>query len=78
MKVIQLKRTGNISRLLISVKTEIITDTKYIIIDDTPIEVKPEEIVLELTNGKLTPTLFIDDNYEIISISKIYPARVYT
>jgi hypothetical protein len=73
IKIIQLKRTKQFEKTLLVQREERITNTKYIVIDEVPIEVKPEQTIIQFERNKAIPIMFINDNYEVIDISNFYP-----
>ena len=67
VRVYQIRRDKSIRKFLIEEKKIELTDFSYIIIDNKPLILRPEFILLSREGKEFLPTLLVDDKYEILN-----------
>jgi len=71
--VLQIRRDRHIRKLVLTERIVEVTDTKYIIVDSTPIELKPEFLLITCGRNDISPVALIDGDLVQLNPERLFP-----
>lgn len=73
VRVILFKKDRSISRFLVTEQVlELDTRYSWIIVDDTPVELKPAFILMSYEKGEIIPVVLLDDKHRMLDPNGLF------